>query len=138
MWLALRYRGSNYFIQQRIAVRIRHIELRHRTLLNLPEESRTSTGRNHASKMYSDSTASFATRRRPRFQFCSLNKKLKHLLGTRNKLRAGVPLLCRRFRPDQVKPRDFRRCLGVTSVRARCRQIIEVYGDYSRELLKAG
>jgi hypothetical protein len=43
--------------------------------------------------------------------------------------RVGVPLLCHRSRSDQLKLADFLRSVRVTSVRAGCRQVIEVYGD---------
>jgi hypothetical protein len=54
---------------------------------------------------------------------------------TQRPTRTGVPLLCHMSRSDQLKLADFLHSVGVTSVRAGCRQVIEVFGDYSRELL---
>jgi len=55
--------------------------------------------------------------------------------ATNNALELGVPLLCHMSRSDQPKLADFLRSVEVTSVRAGYRQVIEVYGYRSRELL---
>jgi hypothetical protein len=48
-------------------------------------------------------------------------------------IRTGVPLLCHRLRPDQMKLGDL--ALSQSSFRAGWTEVIEVYSDYSLELL---
>ena len=49
----------------------------------------------------------------------------------------GVPIAVPRVWIQLTDIADFLRSVGVISVRAGCRQVIDVYGDLSRELLQA-